>query len=717
MRIRSLRLQDFGTIKALDVSFSDGIQTITGNNGEGKSTILKAISLALYNRFQGKLSDYIRWGSDKARIEIDFEFLNTNYQVTIEIGQSSTSRYLFNGSEEFRGSEAIQELERLLDSKRAVAATLAFEHEIDLITTTPSERREFLKSLYDLSFQNEIASIREDIAELKDSILSKESDLSSLRGMTFPMEPLVEVPDIDLDSVNSEIKTLSNRIAQIEQSDSTRLRGEERVDSLQKKIAELEKSIADLEKKVVDGREDVRKQEEAIESKKEELKGVADKVGRGSEELVQAAVAEIEEKKQILESVQLQITDMTSCLNDIMSTCLSAEDLSSIRTALDSYRSKRDHLLQRKEGADSGVCPLCGSEIGYSWTNEDDYSLQSLELSIGDAEVGLLEDEKRNTELREASFKIDQLRMRSKHIESDINTLEKNKSQAAESVQDHIASIRKEMKQSITSLVQSLSTKNSLLSEWIEQVNDRDMRMSEVASEIDETRQEIEGLLSHDVYLEEMKNLQDKVDVLKESIRKYEQAVYTNEERERNNQIQIAKERERDERVEQTEELLNRLQEQKTIVEKALLILTSEFPSFVLSRLVRRVERRANDFLDVVYPKYHLRFLESKKSLSITYGPNDTDIKLASGFEKQVASFAYKYALSDLVGYRFLILDEVDSSASESNSQRFYEALGNMGSLFDQMFVITHKPETMDTLVHDFGATAFRVENGIVEVV
>jgi DNA repair exonuclease SbcCD ATPase subunit len=98
------------------------------------------------------------------------------------------------------------------------------------------------------------------------------------------------------------------------------------------------------------------------------------------------------------------------------------------------------------------------------------------------------------------------------------------------------------------------------------------------------------------------------------------------------------------------------------------------------------------------------------------YGENKSEVKSASGFEKQVFSFAYKFALGRIQNYGILFLDEVDSSASVENSQKFYETLGKMDSYFKQVFVITHKPEIKDILYNDYQATIYTVEKGEYEV-
>lgn len=71
--IRSLSLRNFMSYASADIPLSPGVNFICGPNGAGKSTLLIAISLALglsHTERGRKLSDLIRWGSDRSRIRL-----------------------------------------------------------------------------------------------------------------------------------------------------------------------------------------------------------------------------------------------------------------------------------------------------------------------------------------------------------------------------------------------------------------------------------------------------------------------------------------------------------------------------------------------------------------------------------------------------------------------------------------------------------------------
>lgn len=79
--IRKLSLRNFMSYASADIPFSPGVNFVCGPNGSGKSSILIAISLALglsHTERGRRLSDLIRWGSDRAliRLVLDNGLLN-----------------------------------------------------------------------------------------------------------------------------------------------------------------------------------------------------------------------------------------------------------------------------------------------------------------------------------------------------------------------------------------------------------------------------------------------------------------------------------------------------------------------------------------------------------------------------------------------------------------------------------------------------------------
>ena len=71
--LKQLTLKNFLLVDALDIEFSPGLTTITGESGAGKSILMNALGMLLGERAQ---TDTIRPGADKADIAAEFDLSN-----------------------------------------------------------------------------------------------------------------------------------------------------------------------------------------------------------------------------------------------------------------------------------------------------------------------------------------------------------------------------------------------------------------------------------------------------------------------------------------------------------------------------------------------------------------------------------------------------------------------------------------------------------------
>ncbi len=91
MLIHSLRLENAKSYKEAFVEFTPGVNAIVGHNGAGKSTIVEAIGLALFDEISYTRSEFVRQGARTATISVVFESTvdERPYEVVRRIGGSS----------------------------------------------------------------------------------------------------------------------------------------------------------------------------------------------------------------------------------------------------------------------------------------------------------------------------------------------------------------------------------------------------------------------------------------------------------------------------------------------------------------------------------------------------------------------------------------------------------------------------------------------------
>ena len=73
MIFTKLKLNNFKSYKNQTINFDEGISVIVGENGAGKSTILEAISFALFKQHTAKkIDDLVRNNSNEMSVELEF---------------------------------------------------------------------------------------------------------------------------------------------------------------------------------------------------------------------------------------------------------------------------------------------------------------------------------------------------------------------------------------------------------------------------------------------------------------------------------------------------------------------------------------------------------------------------------------------------------------------------------------------------------------------
>src|SRR5579871_6091018 len=84
MKLIRLKLENFRQHRSSDIAFSDGMTAIVGANGSGKTTILEAITFALYGE-QRKKKESLKflWAEQRAKlvVTLDFEFEGRKFRL------------------------------------------------------------------------------------------------------------------------------------------------------------------------------------------------------------------------------------------------------------------------------------------------------------------------------------------------------------------------------------------------------------------------------------------------------------------------------------------------------------------------------------------------------------------------------------------------------------------------------------------------------------
>ncbi len=179
MHLNKLIIRNFKKFRRADVDFQDGLTGIVGSNGAGKSTIVEAITWALYgNRASSIKRDYIRnvRSGDSDSVEI---------RLGLSLGSRELTIY-----RAMKGKSLIPEANLLLDGQRIATGTKDVDQRLEEILKISYQ--DFMKTFY--ARQKDLDNL------LKEGGSGKREYLLKLLGLDDIKEKAIE--EIKSDRIN-----------------------------------------------------------------------------------------------------------------------------------------------------------------------------------------------------------------------------------------------------------------------------------------------------------------------------------------------------------------------------------------------------------------------------------------------------------------------------------------------------------------------------------
>ena len=162
MIIESLTMKNFKSYRDAKIEFKTGISIIMGGNGAGKSSILEAVSFALFKQHSGKkIEQLIRFSQsknvqNKMSVELIFTSNGRKYRVLRQRSKnSSKAKIEINEGEIFQNlstgdKQVTEEVQSLLemDDDLFLNAVYIRQGEIaNLVDKTPAEKKQVIGKL------------------------------------------------------------------------------------------------------------------------------------------------------------------------------------------------------------------------------------------------------------------------------------------------------------------------------------------------------------------------------------------------------------------------------------------------------------------------------------------------------------------------------------------------------------------------------------------
>jgi DNA repair protein SbcC/Rad50 len=465
MIIESLTMKNFKSHRDTHVDFSTGISVIMGENGAGKSSILEAVSFALFKQHSGKkIEQLIRIGQKKKMVvDLQFQTNGRTYLVSRERDKSSSKSVLKikegNSFQTILSGEkqVTNEIQNMLDMDGDLFLNAVYVRQgeiADLIDKAPSEKKQMIGKLLG------IEALEKTWKNMLPLINNYEIKKENITGRLESMEGLKEnlkAKIIEKDDISSKIQLLNVQIGKM---------GPEF--ELMKEKKEL------LDEK----RSEFKRIKSAIESKKQLLNRA-----ENDKNVLNNEVSITEDKEAQLRSIKPKIEnlDLLHQLKDVSGSLKNLqEDEKRIQKGLEDIQKFKSIL-------------------------DENHKFYRDYLDIGD-NIKLLEDER---------LKFEGSRTLMKQCTSQ-------KSQVQDKIQESTEKIVKSLKDANKVLRTDFSRVEELENHIKSIKPSTEAKVEEIRSRINDFQQDISNLKTHNKNLEkpvkELENVKDKCPVCKSTI-------------------------------------------------------------------------------------------------------------------------------------------------------------------------------------------------------
>lgn len=654
--LNNLQLQDFMCCKNVNLNFpANGLTILQGENGQGKSAILEAIAVCLAEHKRAdSFKEFVRIGAQDAYIKLDCDYNGENIKFDVKIGsKGGTWKDVVYKNKHYKNSEVTSLLDELELNFYADIILSMQGTDSDITSMSPTQRANLLQRLFQFDFEQELKAINEQILDYERVKLDNDNNITTYNNfIQNQINSKKDVPKLPFTigeyiDYRAELAKIKNDLT----SDFTSKYTEANTkwQDVKYKIKLLEQAKAS----VVKYESDVKSISEKIAENENAINNFVSDSDTSSTDSLNESI-EVEKKQRVDINKQIE-----SNLNLISKNEFTIKDCES-------------HI---KLG-EAGKCPTCGHDTKN--INVDDLkdsiikckneiegansALQKLRSALKESEM---REQAANVALREQAAKEASTKSEYKHLLDEKERLNKEfaklqsnppeKSTREISVEMFtLTEEEKTLKVNVDNAyaeVQKIEKQKSLFNDYEQKVK-----------EYEKAQQNIKNIEEFN------KNVDKEVESLREKIKEAEKASTDAEK-----QIEYNKE--------------------------AKKVLDTELPNFLIIKTCAKLEAEMNNFIQVVFPDLSVILRQNKKGVEFFY-VKDGDLlstKMASGFEKATLSVAFKVALCKAYNLSFSALDEVDSAASQSNSEKLFNSLISE-NVFSQLIVITHKKSVCETI-------------------
>jgi DNA repair exonuclease SbcCD ATPase subunit len=687
MKIKRLLLKNFMIIEDFEEDFSENYMTIfSGQNGQGKSSVLFALALCLIEQRKGdSYRDYVKNGQETAYVEM--EMIHDNkpilFKITVNSNKSKTSleREILYDGKVYINSECTTLTNELFNYNVYSLVVFSMQHDASIVTLRPAERRDLFKKIFDFDLEEPIDKIAKVIEDEYNSILSCNSKIDLLKDKKYDLKPLEELStkeemtayEEEKSNIEKKINDLSEEKTNIEKSLSAYLSDKNTLDHLNDYFSSSKKDIENYE-------DQLKKKMTEKETYSDFINKEYDEKKTKNQDLIKAIEASIEKH-------DLQVSDID-------------KSLEKNKDALNKSNVSITLLKSRIKSHENGICSECGHE-----TDKSQVESFKKSLACSESEVRVLMNEKKN--LQDLKTNLELIK---KDVIKKKNEAEKESTRLLtykSNTESNLERVENEIK-GLTSSIDGLKTKLKTYEDKIKEVEDKiaafdlvdtskkNYRLEEIKSETAEANLALKNIVSkiQDESFKEKAN---------ELIKKINTEILEQEKNDKQLIIDLYS------KIDKASKNIEKQKEIKYLIEV-------ELTNFAIISVCSELEKMINELIQSVKESIKVKLFQTKTGVEFFYSTDNKkswlSVKMASGFEEQLLSIAFKVTIAKLYNIDILILDEIDSSATSENSERLFKTLSELEG-FSQIFLITQKHTVVEILKDNIdNVTNYVAENG-----
>jgi exonuclease SbcC len=270
MIIESLVMKNFKSHKDTSIDFNTGITIIMGGNGAGKSSILEAVSFALFKQHSSKkIEQLITIGNNKNKLYVRLEFTSNGrtYRVTRERSKTASKASITikegQGFQQLAAgdTQVTREIQSILemDGDLFLNAVYVRQGEIaDLVDKTPSEKKQVIGKLLgieslEIAWKNMlpiITAYNEDKTRLEGKLENVESikeDINSAMKEKTRLEDEIKEINFKIDKIQHKLDSMNKNNEKLKMDEKNFEKTSMMLDTKYQMLKKLEEDQSHLE--------------------------------------------------------------------------------------------------------------------------------------------------------------------------------------------------------------------------------------------------------------------------------------------------------------------------------------------------------------------------------------------------------------------------------------------------------------------------------------